>query len=109
LFVSRYPQNKDLIRWLQKIPNNYLHFGDFDFAGLNIYLNEFKKYLHHKAEFFLPTDIENLIISKGNRDLYNKQKIQFDENQVNEENILILLQCIKKYKKGLEQEILLIL
>jgi len=109
LFVSRYPQNKDLIRWLQKIPNNYMHFGDFDFAGLNIYLNEFKKYLHHRAEFFLPTDIENLIISKGNRDLYNKQKIQFDENQVNEENILILLQCIKKYKKGLEQEILLIL
>ena len=34
LFVSRYPQNqsKDLIKWLQSIPNNYLHFGDFDFA-----------------------------------------------------------------------------
>lgn len=45
LFVSRYPQNqsKDLIKWLQSIPNHYLHFGDFDFAGIGIYLNEFKK------------------------------------------------------------------
>ncbi|MCF8255637.1 MAG: hypothetical protein K9J84_13755 [Bacteroidia bacterium] len=33
LFVSRYPQNKDLVRWLQTIPNKYIHFGDFDFAG----------------------------------------------------------------------------
>ena len=33
LFVSRYPQSqsKDLVKWLQSIPNNYLHFGDFDF------------------------------------------------------------------------------
>ena len=44
LFVSRYPQSKDLVKWLQTIPNNYLHFGDFDFAGLNIYINEFKKH-----------------------------------------------------------------
>ena len=58
LFVSRYPQNKDLIKWLQTIPNSYLHFGDFDFAGLNIYINEFKKHLHDKATFYLPPDIE---------------------------------------------------
>ena len=30
LFVSRYPQSKDLIKWLQTIPNNYLHFVDFE-------------------------------------------------------------------------------
>ena len=45
LFVCRYPQSNDLIKWLQSIPNRYLHFGDLDFAGINIYLNEFKKYL----------------------------------------------------------------
>jgi hypothetical protein len=105
LFVTRYPQSKDLIKWLQKIPNNYLHFGDFDFAGLNIYVNEYKKHLKDKATFFLPPDLEMLISSKGNRDNYNKQSIQFDKKEVKEESILNLLKLIEKYKKGLEQEI----
>ncbi|MCA6071324.1 MAG: hypothetical protein LE168_02900 [Endomicrobium sp.] len=63
LFVSRYPQNqsKDLIKWLQSIPNNYLHFGDFDFAGIGIYLNEYKKYLTDKAMFLIPENIEKFI------------------------------------------------
>lgn len=105
LFVSRYPQSKDLVTWLQTIPNPYLHFGDFDFAGLNIYNNEFKKHLHDKATFFLPNGIENFLESKGNRDNYNNQTIQFDKSEVKEENVLTLLKLIEKYKKGLEQEI----
>lgn len=105
LFVSRYPQNKDLVRWLQSIPNNYIHFGDFDFAGLNIYFNEYKKLLKDKATFLLPPDIEQLISSKGNRGNYNKQSILFDKKEVKEENILTLIRLIEKYKKGLEQEI----
>lgn len=38
LFLSRYPQSQsgDVIRWLQMIRNGYLHFGDFDFAGIRI-------------------------------------------------------------------------
>jgi hypothetical protein len=105
LFVSRYPQNKDLVRWLQTIPNKYIHFGDFDFAGLNIYFNEYKKHLKGKATFFLPPNIEQLLSSKGNRDNYNKQSILFDKKEVKEENILTLIRLIEKYKKGLEQEI----
>ncbi len=105
LFVSRYPQSKDLIKWLQTIPNNYLHFGDFDFAGLNIYINEFKKHLHDKASFYLPTNIEEKLSTKGNRDNYNNQTIQFDRTEIKEENVLTLLKLIEKYKKGLEQEI----
>jgi hypothetical protein len=105
LFVSRYPQTKDLVKWLQTIPNHYLHFGDFDFAGLNIYYNEYKKHLHDKASFYLPTDIEEKLSDKGNRDNYNSQTIQFDKNQIEEEDIFTLLKLIEKYKKGLEQEI----
>lgn len=41
LFVSRYPQSTDLRRWLCAIPNHYLHFGDFDLAGINIFLVDF--------------------------------------------------------------------
>jgi hypothetical protein len=105
LFVSRYPQSKDLVRWLHAIPNRYLHFGDFDFAGLNIYINEFKKHLDDKASFFLPSDIEKLLDSKGSRANYNNQTIQFDRSEIKEENVLTLLKLIEKYKKGLEQEI----
>jgi hypothetical protein len=105
LFVSRYPQNKDLVKWLQTIPNNYLHFGDFDFAGLNIYCNEYKKHLKDKSKFFLPPDIEKLLSTRGNRDNYNNQTIQFNRNEVREENVLTLLKIIEKNKKGLEQEI----
>ncbi len=110
LFVSRYPQeqHKDLIVWLKSIPNPYLHFGDFDFAGLNIYWNEFRTHLKEKASFFLPPDIEKLLSTCGNRDNYNKQVIQFDLNSVNEDNVLILIRLIEKYRKGLEQEILII-
>ena len=48
LFVSRYPQSTDLRSWLQNIPNRYIHFGDFDLAGIHIlrsglFLGEIKK------------------------------------------------------------------
>lgn len=105
LFVSRYPQNqsKDLIKWLQSIPNHYLHFGDFDFAGIGIYINEYKKYLKNKSSFFIPSTIENIIKEYGNRDLYDIQRINFDVEKV-ELNLKNLIQLIHTYKKGLEQE-----
>lgn len=109
LFVSRYPQNqsKDLIKWLQSIPNKYLHFGDFDFAGIGIYLNEFKKYISGKATFFVPNDIDNLISKYGSKERYNQQKINFATDTIQEEKLLHLIKTIHKFKKGLDQEILI--
>jgi hypothetical protein len=109
LFVCRYPQNqsKDLIKWLQAIPNKYLHFGDFDFAGIGIYLNEYKKYLADKASFFIPVDIEKIIINYGNRNLYDIQKERFDEDAIDDEKLKELLILFHKHKKVLEQEILI--
>ena len=107
LFVGRYPQNqsKDLLKWLQSIPNNYLHFGDFDFAGIGIYLNEYKKYLGEKAYFFIPQNIEYLLDNYGNKKLYNNQKINFNTKNISEIDLLKLIEIIHKHKKGLEQEI----
>lgn len=109
LFVSRYPQNqsKDLIKWLQSIPNKYIHFGDFDFAGIGIYLNEFKKHLGDKAIFFTPKNIDNLIADFGNKKRYDEQKINFKEKSIQEVNILLLINTIYKCRKGLDQEILI--
>ncbi|MCZ2101001.1 MAG: hypothetical protein LC107_05635 [Chitinophagales bacterium] len=107
LFVSRYPQNqsKDLLKWLQSIPNNYLHFGDFDFAGIGIYLNEYKKHLDDKAQFFIPENIEFLLGNYGSRALYDKQKLNFEQQAIEEENLTNLIALLHQYKKGLEQEI----
>lgn len=109
LFVSRYPQNqsKDLIKWLQTIPNNYLHFGDFDFAGIGIYLNEYKKHFTDKARFFVPENIDELLKEFGNKKRYDEQKINFDIKSIQEENLLQLITTIHKYRKGLDQEILI--
>lgn len=107
LFVSRYPQNqsKDVIKWLQSIPNKYLHFGDFDFAGIGIYLNEFKKYLNNKATFFIPENIDALIKKFGNKKNYDVQKINFDKENIEEEILVELIEMIHRNKKGLEQEV----
>ena len=106
LFISRYPQNqnKDSIKWMQSVPNSYLHFGDFDIAGIGIYINEYKKYLGDRAQFFIPKDIENTIIENGNRDRYNKQEINFSITNINEGKLLKLTKIIQTEKKGLDQE-----
>jgi hypothetical protein len=106
LFISRYPQNqnKDFIKWLSLIPNNYLHFGDFDIAGIGIYLNEYKKHLSNKAEFFIPKNIEKELKENGNRERYNNQKINFKLNEIKETKLLKLIDIINNQKKGLDQE-----
>lgn len=107
IFVSRYPQNqsKDLILWLKSIPNTYMHFGDLDFAGINIYLNEFKKHLGHRASFFVPNNIKELLERYGNRELYDNQKTHLDIESIVEIKLNKLIAMIHECKKGLEQEV----
>lgn len=105
LFISRYPQNqsKDFIKWMKSIPNNYIHFGDFDIAGIGIYINEYKKHLSEKASLFIPKTIKN-DLKKGNRERYDKQRINFKIDDIQEPKVLDLIELIKKEKKGLDQE-----
>lgn len=106
VFISRYPQNNDAIKWLKSIPNNYLHFGDFDFEGINIFLHEYKNQLGKKAHFFIPDNIEQLIKTYGNAAIYNKQiNKQPDILKIDNKKMIELINLIHKYKKGLEQEI----
>ncbi|WP_435135301.1 DUF7281 domain-containing protein [Formosa sp. A9] len=106
LFISRYPQNqnKDFITWMKSIPNNYLHFGDFDIAGIGIYLNEYKKHLHGKASFFIPENIKSDLKTNGNRERFDSQKINFNLNKLQETKLLDLIKLIQIEKKGLDQE-----
>ncbi len=107
LFVCRYPYSSDLLKWLQLLPNNYLHFGDIDFAGIAIFLNEYQRVLQQKASFFIPPGLKELLVKYGNRTLYNQQI----ETALNQANLSPQLQevftMLHEHKKGLEQEILI--
>lgn len=110
LFISRYPQNGsgDMVNWLKGIANPYLHFGDFDFAGINIYLKEYKRFLGGRATFFIPDNLESLIKAYGNPDLYDRQKVMFGMADIDEHELLRLVELFHRYKKGLEQEVLIL-
>ena len=103
LFVSRYPQSVDLRNWLCSIPNRYLHFGDFDLAGIHIFLTEFYKYLGNRAKFFIPNDIEERIM-KGNSTLYDEQYAQFHHMNVSDLRLVPLVDMIHKSHRVYEQE-----
>ncbi|RHR53285.1 hypothetical protein [Parabacteroides sp. AF17-28] len=104
LFVSRYPQSTDLRRWLCAIPNHYLHFGDFDLAGVNIFLFEFQQYLgKERSSFLIPDDIETRLNS-GSRKRYDEQYSRYKgiTSDVCELQQLIDLICQKR--KAYDQE-----
>lgn len=103
LFVSRYPQSKDLRTWLQMIPNRYIHFGDFDLAGVSIFLTEFYAHLGARAEFFIPKDVEERI-KAGNQLLYDYQYSKYQYMNVSDERLKPLVKMIHQYRRGYEQE-----
>ena len=104
LFVSRYPQSKDLRQWLCSIPNRCVHFGDFDLAGIHIFLSEFQKYLGDRSSFLIPKDIEELL-EVGSRFRYDFQYKQFRYLQSqNDEKLQSLIDLIHKYRRGYDQE-----
>lgn len=103
LFVSRYPQSTDLRQWLQTIPNRYIHFGDFDLAGINIFLTEFQKYLGDRASFLIPPDIEQRL-SQGSSVRYNAQYSKFHTLHCSDKNLQSLVELIHKYHRCYDQE-----
>ena len=103
LFVSRYPQSTDLRNWLLTIPNKYVHFGDFDLAGIHIFLMEYYKYLGNRSEFLVPSDIEQRL-TKGSPLRYNKQYGKYRTLHTDIQYLQFLIDLINKYHRGYDQE-----
>ena len=104
LFVSRYPQNGDLLRWLLSVPNHYVHFGDFDLAGIHIFLTEFFQHLGpSRSEFFIPDDIYQRLPS-GSYERYKVQYNKFGSMTVADSRLLPLFDAINREHKGYDQE-----
>lgn len=109
VFVSRYPQNqsKDLIKWLLKNRVRYLHVGDFDFAGIRIYLAEFKKHLGEQATFYVPEGLESLFRMYRTPFRYDQQiHMAPKPDQLTEPGLIFTVELINRFKAGLDQEVL---
>lgn len=106
-FASYYPRkyNRYFIDWLQKQPNNYVHYGDFDFAGIHIYQSQYKKYVNGDSRYLVPPNLLPLFRQFGKQKLYDSQLNLQNLIQANEPGIHELLQIIRSEHKGLEQEI----
>ena len=103
LFVSRYPQSTDLRSWLLTIPNKYVHFGDFDLAGIHIFLTEFHKYLGGRSTYLIPSDIEQRL-KKGSQDRYNNQYGKYHTLLCDIPHLQSLIDLINQYHRGYDQE-----
>ena len=103
LFVSRYPQSTDLRSWLLTIPNKYVHFGDFDLAGIHIFLKEFHKYLGGRSTYLIPSDIEQRL-TKGSQDRYNNQYGKYHALLCDIPYLQSLIDLINQYHRGYDQE-----
>lgn len=103
LFVSRYAFSSDLMDWLALVPNRYVHFGDFDLAGISIFLNQFKPHVGERGSFLIPSDIENRL-KNGSRKRYDEQFQKYSNLTDTDPAINQLISLIHKYRSAYDQE-----
>lgn len=103
LFVARYSFSNDLGRWLERIPNRYLHFGDFDLAGISIFLTQFAPYVGSRGSFLIPSDIEERI-RNGSRQRYDDQYAKYSSLTAPDHALQSLLDLIHHYRRCYDQE-----
>ena len=104
LFVSRYPQSTDLRRWLCAIPNHYLYFGDFDLAGINIFLFEFQQYLGKERSSYLIPDDVGFRLKSGSKKRYDEQYCRFKDIKSDVCELQQLIDLICHERRAYDQE-----
>lgn len=103
LFVARYAFSSDLTQWLRRIPNRYIHFGDFDLAGINIYLTQFNPSVGERGSFFIPADIEERL-RRGSRQRYDVQYSKYQQLTTTDSELNSLIALIHLYRRTYDQE-----
>ena len=119
LFVSRYPPSGELVACLKCISMRYLHVGGFFFAGISIFLTEFRIPIDGtpdsggRTEFFIPDGIENLL-AKGSPERYQDQVERFQtllerllSLAPHDTQLRRLVSLIHTHRRGYDQEGLL--
>jgi len=100
LFVYR---NRTMREFFRTIPNRKIYFGDFDLAGIAIYLNEIVP-LDNTIEYFIPKDLDIIIAQFGNNYLYEKQLSHYKNLSSTSPKIQKIIDTIHTNQKSLEQE-----
>ncbi len=100
LFVER---SRHLKKLLGEISNEYLHFGDIDLAGINIYLTEYYEITKGRGKFFIPESIEE-DLSSASSELYDRQYVKYKSLSSKELYIQELIALIRENKSTVEQE-----
>lgn len=103
LFVSRLLSSNAFKEWIKNIPNRYIHFGDFDLAGIDIYLHFYDE-IGSRASFLIPDDIKERIANHGNSSLFYSQEEKCKNIKVSDNRVQPLVEIINKYHMGYEQE-----
>ncbi len=103
LFVSRYAFSSDLMDWLASVPNRYVHFGDFDLAGVDIFLKQFKPHVGVRGSFLIPSDIESRL-RQGSRKRYNDHYLKYATLTSTDQALQHLIDLIHKYRCCYDQE-----
>ena len=93
-------------KWLESFSGEYIHFGDFDLAGINIYLNtivpKLKKAKSHS--FLIPDNIYEIIKEKNYMLDYSNQTKYLNITSKEDKNLQKLMEFIKSHKITIEQE-----
>lgn len=102
LFVERCGTLQAL---LAKVSNRYIHYGDIDLAGINIYQTQYAPIVAERGSFFLPCAINELFVRfKGLSELFEQQKYKYASLEGIDESMQMLIYEIRTMKKGIEQE-----
>jgi len=103
IFVYR---NSSMLNWIEEIANNYLHYGDFDFAGISIYKSQILPRVRANRRFFIPSNIKEML-KRGQSDLYYKHFAYKEGILGIDESLDELILLIDDYKKTVRQEFLI--
>ncbi len=103
LFVSRYPQSCDLRNWLMGIGNPYVHFGDYDLAGIRIFITEFHRYLPDRSSYLIPSDVEERL-RNGSTERFQGNYYENRNLSSDIPELQALIGLIMKYHKAYDQE-----
>jgi len=101
IFIYR---NKYLREFLSSSFNEYLHFGDFDLAGVNIFINEIVPRLpHERYHFFIPENIAELLEYGSAEDYFLHQK-KYPNLKAKSKYLQDFIELLHQKKRSLHQE-----
>lgn len=104
LFIYR---NAAMLDFVAQNGNDYLHFGDFDLAGVHIYLNEIVPRLsHERHRFFIPENIASLLGQGSSKDYFMHSR-KYPALRSKEPYLQAFIDLLHVSKRSLHQEFLI--